>query len=461
MRRRPHRRARAIGEGGRPAWTTSSRSRIASSGELSQGFDVSLRPADVEAIAARETELARGLGGLLAWHAAPPSRHARVDGARRRALRAGARPRPGVRRRMGAPRHHVHAAGARSSAEPPLLDQAVDAFTRALVLDADNIYALTGMGSVYVGLGRVDEAITLLTRAIELEPTNVMARMTLARAFWIGKGHFDEAIAVLRRALAHNTDAGYVHQQLALLLTLRGDLSGRAAEAQSLRGPPGVAEVGRPTACSWSAATCASATSVIGRAITPTRWRSISASVPFSTRTITRSPSVSPSRSHRNSAPPGGVVRITRRPTRRSRKPCRASRLGALTGRDDGFTKYYIASMYALRGAEEEAVRLLGEAITTHPALNRARARIDPDFDPIRQSPAFKALGDESSQRRDLGLRKTTPGFTCADNGPARGRGLQPGRCGLRRDLRPDATAQGGQLRGQGGRTRMRNELRR
>jgi tetratricopeptide (TPR) repeat protein len=67
-------------------------------------------------------------------------------------------------------------------------------------------------------------------------------------------------------------------------------------------------------------------------------------------------------------------------------------------GTDDGFTNYYVASMYALRGAEEDAVRLLDEAITALPALNRARARIDPDFDPIRQGPGFRALVDEGRE---------------------------------------------------------------
>ena len=58
-------------------------------------------------------------------------------------------------------------------------------------------------------------------------------------------------------------------------------------------------------------------------------------------------------------------------------------------GADDPATKYYIASLYGLRGDAEKAVRYLRESIAELPALNRARATADPDFDPIRSDPAF------------------------------------------------------------------------
>ena len=58
-------------------------------------------------------------------------------------------------------------------------------------------------------------------------------------------------------------------------------------------------------------------------------------------------------------------------------------------GADDPATKYYIASLYGLRGDAEKAVRYLRESIAELPALNRVRATADPDFDPIRSDPAF------------------------------------------------------------------------
>ncbi|MDP7620197.1 MAG: tetratricopeptide repeat protein, partial [Dehalococcoidia bacterium] len=67
------------------------------------------------------------------------------------------------------------------------------------------------------------------------------------------------------------------------------------------------------------------------------------------------------------------------------------ARFGRRVGRgaDDPATKYYIASLYGLRGETEKAVRYLRESLAELPALNRVRARSDPDFDPIRSDPAF------------------------------------------------------------------------
>ena len=66
-------------------------------------------------------------------------------------------------------------------------------------------------------------------------------------------------------------------------------------------------------------------------------------------------------------------------------------------GVSDGSTTYYIASLYALRGETDCALKFLAEAITQLPALNRVRAQIDPDFDPIRDAPAFLALLDSTA----------------------------------------------------------------
>ena len=61
-------------------------------------------------------------------------------------------------------------------------------------------------------------------------------------------------------------------------------------------------------------------------------------------------------------------------------------------GADDPATKYYIASLYGLRGDTEKATRYLRETLAELPALNRARAEADPDFDPIRSNAAFVQL---------------------------------------------------------------------
>ena len=61
-------------------------------------------------------------------------------------------------------------------------------------------------------------------------------------------------------------------------------------------------------------------------------------------------------------------------------------------GVSDGSTTYYIASLYGLRGDTDCAVKYLKESMQQIPALNRVRAQIDPDFDPIRDEPTFQEL---------------------------------------------------------------------
>ena len=63
-------------------------------------------------------------------------------------------------------------------------------------------------------------------------------------------------------------------------------------------------------------------------------------------------------------------------------------------GADDPFTKYYVASLHALRGDTADALRYLAECVAARPALTRVRARLDPDFEPSREDPAFRALVD-------------------------------------------------------------------
>ena len=63
-------------------------------------------------------------------------------------------------------------------------------------------------------------------------------------------------------------------------------------------------------------------------------------------------------------------------------------------GADDPFTKYYVASLCALRGDTADALRYLADCVAVRPELTRVRARLDPDFESLRDDPAFRALID-------------------------------------------------------------------
>lgn len=65
---------------------------------------------------------------------------------------------------------------------------------------------------------------------------------------------------------------------------------------------------------------------------------------------------------------------------------------GELGGpKKDERSAYLLASLHALRGDEDEAVELLGQAIELEPK-NRVHAFHDPDFEPIRSRDEFRRL---------------------------------------------------------------------
>ena len=71
---------------------------------------------------------------------------------------------------------------------------------------------------------------------------------------------------------------------------------------------------------------------------------------------------------------------------------CRCSSERLASGADDGATKYYVAAIHGLRGDAARAARYLRRPWRSCPGLNRARARVDPDFDPVRAVPEIAAI---------------------------------------------------------------------
>ena len=124
---------------------------------------------------------------------------------------------------------------------------------------------------------------------IDLDPTNLAARSTLARAFWVGKGLIEEGIGALERAGAHNPDAGYVLPQLALLRGLERRPDRAEIEARARRRAAGGVEVGHRGAAHGRQPRAAGLCPVPAGALRRARWRSSSASRRSWPSTITRS----------------------------------------------------------------------------------------------------------------------------------------------------------------------------
>ena len=272
-----------------------------------------------------------------------------------------------------------------------LSEKAVEVGHRAIQLNPKLADAHRWLGSALLSLGRNDDAITAMSEAARLEPDDAGTHQYLARAYWIGRGDLDAGIEELELALAINPDLGYAHLQLGLLYALRGNYvkaehSCKVAidlQERFLSGKEGLQIVGAYTRLGYVrylqdrypeaitlyekeiAALAASDHALKDRSLIELRVK-LSAAYRKMNQTADADRQFAEA-----------VARFERRLAR---------------GADDPSTKYYVATLYGLRGDDARAVRYLRESIAAMPALNRARAAADPDFDPIRLAPAFIEL---------------------------------------------------------------------
>ncbi|MEO6726445.1 MAG: hypothetical protein ABIP14_14255, partial [Blastocatellia bacterium] len=61
-------------------------------------------------------------------------------------------------------------------------------------------------------------------------------------------------------------------------------------------------------------------------------------------------------------------------------------------GADEPFTRYYVACASAMMGDKEAALEHLAKAIEGRRNFNAARARVEIDFESLREDARFKAL---------------------------------------------------------------------
>jgi serine/threonine protein kinase/tetratricopeptide (TPR) repeat protein len=364
--------------------------------ELSQGLNVSLRPSEIQAIARDET------GSIEAYEAFSRGTMNLRLGTPESMDRAIEQ----FEQALGIDPHYASAWAllgvtcnlkGQFLTQPDLTRRAVELLEHALALDPNHPAAHAGLGGAYLASGRVEDAIRVLKRGTELDPTSALAHGTLARALWIGQGAIEEAIEALNRAVALNHESGYAFLQLSLLHALRGDYgqaeaAGRQAVAlqeKFMSGTEGLQVVGGHVRVGYALyrqgkyddaiaeferelafvgshdhALRERVTIEVEQKLSAAWWRKgdREKSDHFFTRAMK-----------------GFTARVTR-------------------GADDPFTKYYIASLHALREDVGTAVKLLGESMEALPALNRRRAILDPDFDPIRGVREFIAL--MGSQRK-------------------------------------------------------------
>jgi eukaryotic-like serine/threonine-protein kinase len=281
-----------------------------------------------------------------------------------------------------------------------LTGKAVEALQRALTLDPANGLGLAGLGAAYGILGRLDEATMLLERALALDPGNFLARMTLGRLYWIGLGRLEDGIAVFQKALESNPEAGYVHQQLSLLYSLLGQLDRAEQEAltavelqKNLKsGAEGLNMVGSFVRLGY---------------VKYLQGRYAEANREYERERVWLA-------DHDHALKERVLMEVGQKTsaalwrqgdsdgaTKAFEETKRAFHSRQARGAADPFTSYYLASLHALRGDVDGAMALVEEAAAKLPALTRVRIAHDPDFDPIRDSPALRAWLESTAPARE------------------------------------------------------------
>lgn len=274
---------------------------------------------------------------------------------------------------------------------PELADRALDALRKAIAIAPDRALAHSRLASAYLTRQRYEEAQRAAAEAVRLDPNLPTGHGILGRILWFGLGRFEEGIRELEIAASLNTEGGYAFLQLSLLYALTGDF--RKAEATARRaidlqerylsGREGLQIIGAHVRLGYALYRQGRYDEAIREYERELSFVSSSDHALRDRASIETHQKLSAAYWRK------GDRDAADREFQRARLRF-SERLAS--GADDGATKYYMAALHALRGDADTAARYLGEALQQLPGLNRARALVDPDFDPVRDHPLVASL---------------------------------------------------------------------
>jgi serine/threonine protein kinase/Tfp pilus assembly protein PilF len=280
--------------------------------------------------------------------------------------------------------------------QPELSLKAIECEERAIALNPRHTQAHQFLGGAYLGVGRYDDAIAAIRRALEIEPNNAGAHAALGRAYWVGKGLLAEGIDELEKSIAINPQAGYAYLQLVYLHTLRGsyqraeEVARDAVELQEryISGREGLQIVGAHTRLGY-VYYCQG------------RYDEALREYNYELQFLRSSDHALRNRGLIELDQKVGAAYLRQGLMEEAERQFQSgiNHYEELLGRGaaDPFTNYYMANLYALKGDADQALKYLGDAIAKLPAVNRVRARIDPDFNALRDDPRFQKLIEGTS----------------------------------------------------------------
>jgi protein O-mannosyl-transferase len=106
-------------------------------------------------------------------------------------------------------------------------------FRHALAVTTNNDVAENNLGIVFLGQGKVDEAVSLLQSAVDLRPDNSPAHENLAKAL-LQKGRVADALVHYRKLLELQPDNMEIHNIVGTVLVQQGRIAEGAEEWQKV-----------------------------------------------------------------------------------------------------------------------------------------------------------------------------------------------------------------------------------
>lgn len=277
---------------------------------------------------------------------------------------------------------------------PHLLEESLTLITRALTLRPDDAAANVQRGDTLLALGRVEEAIAALQEGVARQPERASAYGSLARAYWVGRGDVDAAIAAFEQMLRINPEAGYTHLQLAMLYTLRGEYEQAERVArqairlqdQVMSGTTGLIIVGAHSRLGYVLYRTGRYDEAIQAYRRELELLAVGDHLLRERTSIELHQKLGAAyrrKGDRQAAERHEAEAIDRFSVRLS------------TGADEPFTRYYLATLHALRGEAEASRRHLEVPLRELNAFTKWRVPRDPDFEPVKNHPLFEDVAGD------------------------------------------------------------------
>lgn len=272
-----------------------------------------------------------------------------------------------------------------------LRERAVSSLRRALELQPDAVRAWRELGAVLIAMGREREGFDAIDRALAIDPGDAGAISAKARALFIGRGEFEEAAQWYERALKQNPKAGWYALQLSHCAALvrrfeRGESAARSAIAlqeASLSGQEGVVIVGGWMRLGHLQALQGQHAQAINQFLKEIEFlgsidHALRGRIIVELNMRLGASYLALGQARKGTALVDVAIEAFDRRVR----------LGA----DEAFTRFYAAAAHALKGDADSAIAFLERAAAERRAFTLARARIEPEFDQLRNDARFQRL---------------------------------------------------------------------